>query len=104
MPKTNLGKWSVGLIPAMFALFVIGTSLANSLYDSVPAGNSLFDDILSRPALALSMLIGFGAGITALVTGLIGIIKHKERAVLVYLSTLVGLAVTFFVIAEFFFP
>jgi len=104
MPKSNLGKWSVGLILAMFILFVIGSSLTNSLYESVPASGTIFQDIISRPALAISMLVGFGAGISAFVTGLISIIKQKERAVLVYGSTLVGAALTLFLIAEFLFP
>ena len=104
MPKTNLGKWSIGLILTMFILFVFGTSLADSLYESVPAGGTILADIVSRPALAISMLVGFGAGISALVTGLISIIKQKERALLVYLSTLVGAGLTLFLIAEFLFP
>ena len=104
MPKTNLGKWSVGLILTMFVLLFIGTSLTDTLYDSVPAGNTILADIISRPALAISMLAGFGAGVSALVTGLISIIKQKERAFLVFLSTLVGAALTFFLIAEFLFP
>jgi len=54
--------------------------------------------------LALSMLVGFGAGISALVTGLISILKKKERALLVYVSTLVGAGLTLFLIAEFLFP
>ena len=104
MPKTNIGKWSIGLILAMFILFVIGLSLPNILYASAPASNSLLDDIVNRPLLALSMLAGVGAGISALYTGLVAIIKRKERAILVYGSTLIGLAVTFFVIAMFLFP
>jgi len=104
MPKTNLGKWSIGLILAMFLLFVFGSSLTDTLYESVPAGGTILEDIVSRPALAISMLVGFGAGISALVTGLISIIKHKERAVLVYGSTLIGAALTLFLIAEFLFP
>jgi len=104
MPKTNLGKWSIGLILAMFVLIFIGSSLTDSLYESVPAGGTILKDIISRPALAISMLVGFGAGISALVTGLISIIKQKERALLVYLSTLVGAGLTLFLIAEFLFP
>jgi len=104
MPKTKLGKWSVVLIPVMFLLFFIGFSLADSLYESVPAGDTIFKDIIGRPALAISMLVGFGAGIAALVIGLISIIKQKERALLVYLSTLVGAGLTLFLIAEFLFP
>jgi len=104
MPKTNCGKWSVGLIFMMFVLLFVGSSLTNTLYESITAGDTIFADIISRPALALSMLAGFGAGISALVTGLISIIKQKERAVLVFVSTLVGAALTLFLIAEFAFP
>ena len=46
MPKTNLGKWSVVLIPVMFVLFFIGSSLTDSWYESVPAGDTLFADII----------------------------------------------------------
>ena len=104
MPKTNLGKWSVGLILIMFVLFFIGTTFADTLYGSVPAGGTIPADIISRPAIAISMLAGFGAGISALITGLISIIKQRERAFLVFLSTLIGAALTLYLIAEFLFP
>ena len=104
MPKTKSGKWSVVLIPVMIVLILVGSSLAGSLYESVPAGSTILADIVNRPALAISMLLGFAAGVTALVTGLISIIKRKERSVLVYISTLIGLGVTLFLIAEFAFP
>jgi hypothetical protein len=104
MPKTKLGKWSVGLILAMVTLFVIGLSLPNILYKSAPSGNTLLDDVVNRPLLALSMLAGVGASISALITGLVAVLKRKERAILVYGSTLVGAAVVFFVIAMFLFP
>ena len=104
MVKTNLGKWSVGLILVMLVLFFVGTSLADTIYESVTAGGTVIADIIARPALAISMLVGFGAGISALVTGLISIIKQKERGVLVYISTLAGAALTVFLILEFIFP
>jgi len=104
MPKTFLGKWSLGLIIAMPLLFVIGTSFTNSLYKSVPAGDTILADIVSRPALALSMLAGFVSGISAFITGIIAIIKQKERALLVYLSTLMGAALILFIIGEISYP
>jgi len=104
MPKTNLGKWSVGLILGMFVLIFVGSSLTNSLYESIPAGDTIYADIISRPALAISMLVGFGAGISAFVTGLISIIKQKERALFVFGSTLIGAALTLYLICEFLFP
>ncbi len=104
MPKTTLGKWSIGLILAMFILFIIGSSLPNILYESVPAGGTILKDVVARPFLAISMLVGMASGISAFVTGLVVIIKRKERAVLVYLSTLVGAAITLFLVAEILFP
>ena len=49
MPKTQLGKWSVVLIPVMVVLILVGSSLANSLYKSVPAGRTIPADLLGRP-------------------------------------------------------
>jgi hypothetical protein len=104
MPKTILGKWSFGLIIAMPLLFVIGMSFTNSLYESVPAGGTILRDIVSRPALAITMLAGMASGISAFITGLIAIFKQKERTILVYAATIVGAALTLFLIGEFLFP
>ena len=46
LPKTKLGRWSLGLAAAMPVLFLIGTSLTNSLYESVPAGSTILEDIV----------------------------------------------------------
>ncbi len=104
MPKTKLGKWSVGLILGFFALVFVGTTLAGSLYESVPAGDTVFADVINRPALALSMLAGFGAGMSSCVTGLISIIKRKERALLVFGATLIGAVLTFYLVGIILFP
>ena len=104
IPKTKLGQWSLGLIIAMPLLFAIGTSLADSLYASVPAGGTIPADIAARPALALTMLAGMLAGILACITGLSGILRQRERAVLVYLSSLVGALLILFLIGEVLFP
>ena len=104
MPKSTSGRWSVGLIVAMVVLLVVGMSLPNTLYKSVPAGGTILKDIGARPGLALSMLAGFGAGIAAFITGLISIIRRKERSLLVYLSTLVGAGLIIFLLAEIMFP
>ena len=100
MPITVLGLWSVGASIAMPLLFVIGTSLTNSLYLSVPAGGTIMADIAARPALALTMLAGMGAGILALITGLLAIFRQKEKAVLVYISTLIGALLMLFLAGE----
>jgi len=104
MPKTQLGKWSAGLIIAMFLLFIVGSSFANSLYQSVPAGETILADIVVRPALALTMLAGMISGILAFIEGLIAIARKKERAVLVYISSFIGALLVLFLSGEILFP
>ena len=104
MPKSNLGKWSLGLIIAMPLLLLLGSSFTNTLYESVPSGETILADIGNRPALAITMLIGFAAGISAFITGLTAIINRKERNILVYAATVLGAGMILFLITEFLFP
>jgi hypothetical protein len=104
MPKKAVGKWSLGLVIVMPILFFIGSSMANTLYDSVSSGSTILEDIANRPALALTMLVGMACGISAFITGLIAIIKQKERSILVYISTIVGFGFILFLSAEFISP
>ncbi len=104
MPITTIGKWSVGLIVAMPLLFIIGTSFTNSFYKSVPAGGTILADIAARPALALTMLAGMVAGISAFITGLLAIIRQKEYALLVYVSSSIGALLVLFLAGEILFP
>ena len=104
IPKTKLGKWSFGLIITMPLLFFTGRSFTDSLYKSVPAGRTILEDIVRRPALALTMLMGTIAGISAFVTGLIAIIRQKERSLLVYVATFIGMLFSLFLMAEVLFP
>jgi thiamine transporter ThiT len=104
MPGNRLGRWSVGLIIVMPILFVIGTSFASSLYETVPAGRNLLADITARPLLTLTMLAGVAAGISGFITGLLAIIKKKEKAFLVYLSTLLGGLLTLYLVSLLVFP
>jgi Na+/melibiose symporter-like transporter len=103
-PHTKLGWWSIGLIVAMPLLFFIGTSFTNSLYASVPAGNTILGDITARPALALTMLAGLAAGILSFITGLMAIVSQKERTLFVYIATVVGALLILFLAGEFIFP
>jgi len=103
-PKTTLGKWSVGLIVAMPILFIIGSSFTDSLYKSVPAGGTILADIAARPALALTMLAGMVAGISAFIAGLLAIVRQKENALLVYVSTVIGALLMLFLTGEVLFP
>jgi hypothetical protein len=73
LPKTPLARWAVGLVIVIIILFTV-----------VP------EDV-SRP-LEITASGGFAclAG-AALVTGLFSIIKSRERSILVFLSTAIGL-------------
>ena len=104
MPISMLGKWSVGLIIIVPILFIIGTSFTNSLYKTVPSGDTILADIAMRPALALTMLAGMISGTIAFITGLLAMIQKKEKAILVYLSSLIGALLILFLIGEVLFP
>ena len=104
IPVSQLGKWSVGLIAAMPLIFIIGISFAHPLYESVPTGDNILLDITKRPILALTMLTGMISGIMGFITGLTAIIRKKEKAVLVYISSLIGALFIFFLIGEILFP
>lgn len=104
LPNTRLGWWSMGLAVAIPILFFIGMSFANYLYESVPAGDTILEDVTVRPALAIMMLAGMASGISACIVGLIAIIRQKDRTLLVYCATLVGVLLVIFLIAESIFP
>jgi hypothetical protein len=85
-------------------LFSIGSSFTNSLYKSVSAGRTILQDIARRPALALTMLSGMTAGVSAFITGFIAIVNKKERTLLAYIATLIGALFTLFLLGEVLFP
>jgi hypothetical protein len=103
LPQNVLGKWSVALVIAMPVFFFIGMSFVD-FYESVSSGKTILQDIMLRPGVALAMLSGFASGITALFTGAFSILKKKERSVLVFISTTIGLLVLLFLMAEVLFP
>ena len=56
-----------------------------------------------RPIVPMSAVV-IVVGVAAFVTGLISIIKGKERSILVFIGTLVGVFALIFVLGEFLFP
>ena len=104
IPGTALGWWSVGLIALMPILFIIGTSFAASLYESVPAGSSFLTDLAARPLLALTMGAGIAAGISGFITGLLAILKHQDKSLWVILSTIIGGALVSYLVGILVFP
>lgn len=97
MPKTLLGKWSVGLIVLFFVLLGSGRFVAQA---TGGGGETFFDNI----PLALTMLGAGLSGASAFVVGLFGVIKQRERSALVYVAMLIGFLVLAFALGEFFGP
>lgn len=90
LPKSLLGRWSVGLAAANILL--------NVLFLVLVARGGLGPGPVAPIANATTGI----SGIAALVTGLISMIKSKERSILVYLG--MGLLVLLFLLGEFLFP
>ena len=85
LPKTLLGRWSVGLAIA-FILVVVFNILSQQRIN--------FES--GSVALRIFFIALCITGIGSLVTGLISIIKSKERSILVFLAEVVGLFTLFF--------
>ena len=82
LPKSSLGRWSVGLGVAWILFFALSEVLTG--FEVLGPG---FNPAL---AVALTIVLADIAG-AAFVTGLIGIIKSKERSAFVFLTTAIGL-------------
>jgi len=93
LPKTILGKWSACLIVAFVLLFVMFQILVAS---GQRGGETFLDNLL----LTIPMFLAGICGISSLVAGLVGIIISKERSILVFLASVVGLFVLVFVVGE----
>ena len=102
MPKTRLGKWSVRLIVVFFLLFILVQIIA-----AVGRSQGVFDsDSFNAYQILIPItIIPAGiCGIAAFFTGIISIIKSKERSVLVFLTTVIGFLVLIFVLGEILVP
>ena len=103
IPKSLLGKLSVVLIVIMPIFLYAGMSFVD-FYESVPAGKTIPQDIVTRPGVALSMLAGFFSGIAAFFCGIIGIIRKKDFSILIFLSTIMGFLVLLWCLTQIVFP
>jgi len=74
-----------------------------NFYGSVPVGNTILQDIMVRPGIALPMMVGFISGVAAFFTGIIDIIREKDRSILVFLSTAIGFFILLWCLAQFLF-
>jgi hypothetical protein len=97
LPRTAPGKWSAGLLAGLVLFLAL-------LLILVAAGQRGGDTFFSNLALAIPGLLAGTCGIAAFITGTIAIIKSQERAILVFLATIVGLFVLVFCLGEFLSP
>jgi hypothetical protein len=97
LPQTLLGKWSVGLIISFLLLFVLAQII-------VATGQRGGDTFFSNLAISIPMLLAAICAAAAFFTGIIAIIKSKERSIPVFLTTLMGLFVLIFCLGEIISP
>ena len=97
MPTTLRGRWSCGLVLAV-QLFL------GLFFAAVAAGERGGDAFLSNPLLAVPVLFAAASETLALVLAAVSIVKDRERSLIVFLSVLLGLAVTAFWLAEVLLP
>ena len=98
LPKSTLGKWSIGLAIGVFLFYCI--SRLGVTLDHQEGGESFFSNLFRAVPLILAGL----SGVAAFFTGIIGIIKDKERSVFVFLAVLFGCFVLVFGLGEFISP
>jgi len=101
LPTKALGKWSVGLVIVAllcFAAFIIEVAMGMRGGDRL----DLTDPSQLWPAMPM-LLAGFFV-VSSMVTGVVGIVKSKERSVLVFMAAALGLFVILLVVGEFLFP
>ena len=97
LPKTHLGKWSIGLILAFFAVLLVFFFFVNL---GEKGGATFFSD----PKLAIPALLAGIFGVASFFVGLTGIMKEKECSLFVFISTIIGFFVLIFVLGEILFP
>ena len=96
LPKTSLGKWSIGLTIAFFLLFVLHQTFAATV-----RRNPLPNPGSPSPVILMVVVTDYVSGIISFLTGLISIIRNKERAFLVFLVVIAGFLALLFLIGEF---
>ena len=97
MPKTKLGKWSVGLLGTIIVLLALFAVL-------VGTGQRGGDNFFSNLWLTIPMLLAGSCALAGMVVGLMAIIKKRERGWLVFVAVVIGAFVTLFIAAELLFP
>lgn len=101
LPRTILGKWSLVLIIIFIFLFIINIIIIKLLVN--PSDSQKEQTLFNNP-IGISMLVVATSGILSFFTGITSIIWKRERSILVFLSTLIGLLILWFMIGEILIP
>jgi len=101
IPKTRLGKWSVGIGIALVIFTAISLIFAFAIGGdpTVIEGSPL----LSMLSIVLSVMFSF-AGPLSFLVGIFAIVKHRDWSVCVSLAILYVFAALMFLLGEFLFP
>jgi multisubunit Na+/H+ antiporter MnhC subunit len=84
LPKTSLGRWSLGLAIVSIVVFVVAAGPLHEQW-GINENEELVNPVLT--VVLTTVIVGTAAA--DLVSGLISVIKRKERSVLVFLGMLV---------------
>ena len=94
MPKSKLGRYSIFAILLFVLFFILGQSIV--IVKGPFENPSFFND----PIPAILMIIAGLSGVFAFFSGLVALIKNRERAIPVFFSTLIGLFILIFWLGE----
>jgi len=97
LPTTSLGKWSV-LFVVCFALSIA------ALYLLIFLGERGGDGFFTNLWLAIPGLLAGVFGILSFAVGAFAILRQRDRSVLTFAATILGLFVLLFVTGEILFP
>ncbi len=102
IPKTRLGKWSVGF-GAVFVSFMIISPILITLTGR-QTNNEAEMNYATRPFLIALGLFAMASGLFTFVAGIISFVKYKERSIFIYITTFFGFLAVIFLLGEFLFP
>jgi hypothetical protein len=84
LPKTKPGQWSVILFVIFILFMFLGSYLSKALNNDIEYPNPI-----NSPVLGTSIYLTFIIAGAAFITGIRALLKHKERAIAVYIVMLI---------------
>lgn len=101
--NSSLSIISIALFAFALICFVISTISANTIYRSVVANDTAIGDFTTRPLVSIPMLLAAISVITCLITGLVSIIRFKERSPWLIIPVIISSILVIMVISELIF-